>query len=55
MLRVVLQRWIGPPDLPSEWAGTGLTSDFPGIVCILDGDRSGAVEVGDSSILLRGS
>jgi hypothetical protein len=60
----ILQRWIGAPDFPSEWAaGTGLTSlkrkrrafekcisfnalrlrfrlvasDFPGIVCILDG------------------
>jgi hypothetical protein len=23
---LLLQRWIGAPDFPSEWAGTGLTS-----------------------------
>ena len=64
---LILQRWIGAPDFPSESARTRLTSlkrkrnvfekclsfdafrlrfrlvasDFPGIVCILDGDRSG--------------
>src|SRR5271157_6513862 len=32
-----------------------VASDFPGIVCILDSDRSGVVEVSDSSILLWGS
>ena len=95
---IVLQRWIGAPDFPSERVGTGLTSlkrerkpfrileplrsrpacglaaadkpeaqangvrrcmsfnalrlrfrlvasDFPGIVCILDGDRSSAVVI----------
>src|SRR5208337_4033257 len=31
-----------------------VASDFPGIVCILDSDRSGVVEVSDSSILLWG-
>jgi hypothetical protein len=64
-----LQGWIGAPDFPSEWAGTGLASlkrkqrvfenaihqcpslallvanGFLGVVCILDGDRFGAVEV----------
>ncbi len=24
--KLMLQRWIGAPDFPSEWAGTGLTS-----------------------------
>jgi len=68
---LILQRWIGAPDFPSESARTRLTSlkrkrnvfekclsfdalrlrirlvasDFPGIVCILDGDRSGAGEL----------
>jgi hypothetical protein len=26
LVLLVLQRWIGAPDLPSEWAGSGLTS-----------------------------
>ncbi len=26
LCKLILQRWIGAPDFPSEWAGTGLTS-----------------------------
>src|SRR5271165_723203 len=29
-LSIVLQRWIGAPDFPSEWAGTRLTSASEG-------------------------
>jgi len=57
---VILQRWIGAPD----WLTSSkihilqcpalrlrfrlVASDLPGIVCILDSDRSGAVELAAS-------